>query len=257
MRDLLLEAFLWVYRVVFADGLLRYRWGQRVFFALYDGYKILFEAGPVARLQAYVPVGAFVIDVGANIGFFTVRFANWVGPAGRVIAVEPEAVNFAEMQRRLDAKGLSGRVTARRAAADREPGEVRLVVSRTNPGDHQLGESGTPVPAVTIDELVASEQRAPTLIKIDVQGAELRVLSGAQAVLERHRPVLFVELGPAALANFGTNVDEVLALLARFGYVPHTLDKAGATALTRPMLDALLAQRGYFDLLFLARAAAP
>ena len=257
MRDLLLEAFLWVYRVVFADGLLRYRWGQRVFFALYDGYKILFEAGPVARLQAYVPAGAFVIDVGANIGFFTLRFADWVGPAGRVIALEPESVNFAEMQRRIAAKGLTSLVTARRAAADHTAGDVRLIVSRTNPGDHQLGESGTPVQAVTIDQLVEAEQRVPALIKIDVQGAELRVLSGAQAVMERYRPVLFVELGPAALANFGTNVDEVLALLARFGYVPHTLDKSGATALTKPMLDALLAQRGYFDLLFLAKAAAP
>jgi FkbM family methyltransferase len=257
MRDVLLNGFLWVYRVVFADGLLRYRWGQRVFFALYDGYKILFEAGPVARLQTYVPPGAFVVDVGANIGFFTLRFANWVGPKGRVIAIEPEGVNFAEMQRRIAAKGLTGRVTAHLAAADRAAGEVRLVVSRTNPGDHQLGQAGTPVQAVTIDQLVTAEQRPPALIKIDVQGAELRVLSGAQAVLERHRPVLFVELGPAALANFGTNVDEVLTLLARFDYVPHTLDSSGATPLTKPMLDALLAQRGYIDLLFLAKAAAP
>jgi FkbM family methyltransferase len=235
--------------------LLRYRWGQRVFFALYDVYKLWFEAGPIAKLQAYVSKGACVIDVGANVGFFTLRFAHWVGPQGRVIAIEPEDVNFVELTRRISAKNLSNRIAAHHAAADRTKGEARLVVNKDHPGDHQLGDDGIPVHTVTLDGLVASEGRAPALIKIDVQGAEMRVLAGAETVLKLHRPVLFIEVDPGALDRFGTSTDMLLAFLARFDYAPHILENDGAKLLTRLMLDDLLTRRVYVDLLFIAKTA--
>lgn len=255
MRRLLQDGILWAYRIVFANNFLRYRWGQRVFFALYDVYKLWFEAGPIAKLQAYVPEGACVIDVGANVGFFTLRFAHWVGPQGRVIAIEPEDVNFVELTRRISAQTLSDRITIHHAAADRTKGEARLVVNKDHPGDHQLGDDGIPVHTVTLDGLLASEDRAPALIKIDVQGAEMRVLAGAETVLNLYRPVLFIEVDPGALGRFGTSTDALLAFLARLGYAPHALESDGARLLTRLMLDDLLARRVYVDLLFIAKTA--
>jgi hypothetical protein len=52
--------------------------------------KQYFEAGPIDRLREFVPAGSLVIDVGTNVGFFSLRFASWVGDCGKVVAIEPE-----------------------------------------------------------------------------------------------------------------------------------------------------------------------
>jgi len=252
MSRFLQGGLLWAYRVVFAHGLLRYRWGQRLYFYLYDAYKLLLEAGPISQLHALVPSATLVIDVGANVGFFTRRFARWVGAQGRVIAIEPEAMNFAELSRRIASEGHSDRVVLYQAVADRAAGEVRLVINEDHPGDHRIGRDGVPVPAVTLDALLAGETRKVALIKIDVQGAEIRVLMGAENVLTRDRPALLVEVDPAALARFDGDVESLLALLYRFEYVPHALEHDGFRPLTRPTLKELLARRSYVDVLFIA-----
>ena len=251
MRRAAQNAMLGAYRVLFARGLLRSAWGRRLFFALYEFYKNLFEAGPIGALRAFVPEGGVVIDAGANVGFFAERFARWVGPAGRVVAIEPEAANFAELARRLGAKGLGQRVDARQAVADAKSGRAHLVLNPDHPGDHRLGEAGEPVTAVRLDELVPAG-RAVALIKVDVQGAEMRVLAGASAILTRDRPALFVEVDPAGLVRYGSSVDGLLGWLAGQGYAPHTLTRTGPRPCTRGELDGILARRGYTDLLFLA-----
>ncbi len=251
MRRAAQNVMLGAYRLVFARGLLRFAWGRRAFFAVYEFYKNVFEAGPIGRLRAYVPEGGFVIDVGANVGFFTERFARWVGAEGRVLALEPEARNHAELCRRLAAKRLAERVDARRAVADAASGTAHLVINPDHPGDHRIGEAGEPVAALAIDELVPSGCRV-SLIKIDVQGAELRVLAGAAGTIARDRPALFVELDPDGLERFGADVDALLGDLAARGYAPHRLTRDGPRACPRGELDAVLARHGYTDLLFLA-----
>jgi FkbM family methyltransferase len=250
MNRPLQNALLAIYRTVFARGLLRLAWGRRLFYALYDLYKTCFEAGPVDQLRRFVPEDGFVIDVGANIGFFTMRFARWVGPAGTVVAIEPEAENFRELVRRVNASGLSRQVKTIAAVADAASGEAHLVINPDHPGDHRLGDEGLPVAAVTIDAI--SEGRTPALIKIDVQGAEAQVLAGAERTLQRVHPVLFIEIDPQGLARFGSSVSQIFERLGRFGYVPHVLEKEGPPRrLPEAERDALIAQRGYADILFI------
>lgn len=252
MRRTLQSVLLWAYGVVFSNGILRYHWGRRLFFAAYDIYKLLFEAGEINGLRTHIPIGSLVVDVGANVGFFTLRFADWVGQQGRVIAIEPESRNFAELQRRLVINGYAGRVAAHCAVADRVAGEARLLVNPDHPGDHKIGDHGIAVRAHTLDGLCADSDRPVSLVKIDVQGAAMRVLAGAEDLLASQRPALFIEADAGALARFGTNTAELLGFLARFGYVPHAMDKNGAQVLTLPMIDALIARNGYTDILFLA-----
>ena len=245
------HALLHAYRLFLVLGLLRVTWGRRLFFAAYEFYKRHYEAREIAALRTYVPDGGFVIDVGANVGFFTERFARWVGSAGRVVAIEPEEVNFAELVRRLEVKHLAERVEARREVADAQTGTTHLVVNTDHPGDHRIGETGEPVAAITLDE-VAPTGRRVALIKIDVQGAEIRVLAGARKILARDKPALFVEIEPAGLAHFGGSIDVLLGALAAEGYAPHRVSRAGTRPCSRGELDALLAKRGYTDVLFLA-----
>jgi FkbM family methyltransferase len=252
MNDYLQKALLKAYRVVFARGLLRLKWGRRLFFALYDIYKAKFEAGPIEQLQAFVPAGAAVIDVGANIGFFTLRFARWAGHSGKVIAIEPEASNFEELTRRVAGSGMANVIAPRQSLADATPGTRRLVVNLDHPGDHRLGDQGLPVAATTIDNLRDEIGRPIQFIKIDVQGAEARVLAGAERTLAMDHPALFVEIDPAALRQFDATVAEVFASLEALNYRPHILQGSGAPqVVTRVDCEAMLASRPYIDVLFL------
>src|SRR5882757_11076400 len=87
-------------------GLQRLPLFNRAFLALYPLYKKYFEAGPIDRLREFVPSGSLVIDVGANVGFFSVRFAEWVGDGGKVISIEPEDRNYDSLVWALRREGL-------------------------------------------------------------------------------------------------------------------------------------------------------
>src|SRR5205823_4492379 len=100
--------------------------GRRLFEASYQLYKDRLEAGPIRMLRPCVRPGTSVIDVGANIGFFTRQFAGWVSEGGRVIAVEPEAVNFARLQHAVTAAGLGDVVELIQGAVAERTGEGLL-----------------------------------------------------------------------------------------------------------------------------------
>jgi FkbM family methyltransferase len=251
MRQRLSDALVGLYeRAVRAGALDRPR-PRRAFEWVYLGYKRLIEAGPIDGLRGLVAHGSTVIDVGANIGFFSVRFARWVGPAGRVIAIEPEARNIDSLRHRVARAGLSSIVDCVQAAAADRPGQLRLALTPGHPGDHHLADAGEPVEAVTLDELVAQDFRPVTLIKIDVQGAETMVLAGARSVIEAHHPAIYVEVDGTALARLGSSPRGLIETAMGLGYRPHRLTRRGVRG--REQLDGLLARSsaGYIDVLLL------
>lgn len=251
MRQRLADAMVGLYASAAKAGVVGRPRAKRGFESLYLAYKSLAEAGPIAGLRQLVPTGSTVIDVGANIGFFTVRFGRWVGPDGHVIAIEPEASNFNSLRDRVERAGLSEVVQCVHAAAADRPGELRLAITPEHPADHHLATAGVPVPAVTLDDLTAEVPEQVALIKIDVQGAETLVLGGARRLLESHRPVIFVEVHEPSLARSGSSAAELLDLIIAHGYVPHRLGRQGPGHVDRR--DDLLARvgSGYIDALLL------
>lgn len=254
MDSLAQRMLLGLYRRVRGTGLLRTRAGAALFEAAYEIYKAGIEAGPIARLAPLVAPGTLVVDVGANVGFFTRRFARWVGPAGRVLALEPEPHNAARLRARIAREGLADIVETIQAAAAETEGTVLLDLNPDNPADHRLGDSGVPVGCVTLDALLG-ECRAysVSLIKIDVQGSELRVIEGARQTIARFRPALFVEVDDTHLRLGGASAAALLDRLADLGYRPHRLRRAGLSpALSRAACLDLVGRPGqYEDFIFL------
>lgn len=248
-RSPLQRTLLALYRRARQSRAMRSPVGQRAFEGAYLFYKVALEAGPIARLKPYVPPGSWTIDVGANIGMFSLRFARWTTNNGRVIAIEPETANFASLQRRLAATAVGRNVIALQAVAAETTGVLRLQVNPDHPGDHRIGVTGVPIPAVSLDDLLA-EHGHPTvsLIKIDVQGAETRVLRGATGVLARCRPALFVEVDDAALRIQQSSADELVQFLAAHGYLPYRLARTGPP---RRLPTQGLGREHYEDVLFL------
>lgn len=236
-------------------GLHRLPGFNQAFLVLYSTYKRYIEAGPVDALRAFVPAGSLVIDVGANVGFFSRRFAKWVGDSGRVIAIEPEDHNYRSLIGALDRDGVLDRVQAIKAVAAASRGPAFLEINPLHPADHKLSRDGTgvSVAAVTLDELVQGAGDAmPALVKIDVQGAEMLVLEGADDILKKSGAALFVELHEEGLNRFGTSVAAILDRLDGYGYQAHWIARsAPPRKASRSDIHDAIARTGYVDVLFL------
>lgn len=257
MKRVLQSALLAAYRVVNKTGVFNTAWGRRFFEAAYGVYKRRLEAGPTQLLRRWVKPGTCVIDVGANVGFFTLQFASWVSGGGKVLALEPEAVNFARLEDAVRQAGLTAVVESIRAAVADAVGDGFLELNPGHPGDHKLGSAGVPVPLTTLDELLAARGWPEvSLIKIDVQGAEARVLAGARRVIERFRPALFVEVDDRMLRQYGSSAAELLTSGAALGYAPHA--RAGdalSPALSLEEALGVVGAKKYEDLLLLPAEA--
>jgi FkbM family methyltransferase len=177
-----------------------------------------------------------------------------------VIAIEPEDRNFASLTDAIGREGLSSRVTALKAVAAAAPGEIFLELNPLHPADHKISRDGAglPVKAVTLDELVPDKTSLrPSLVKIDVQGAEMMVLMGGAEILKLAGPALFIELDEAALNKFGSSIAAILEHLSQYGYEAYWLARSGPHKKTCAVeIHAKARLAGYLDVLFL-KAAAP
>jgi FkbM family methyltransferase len=153
--------------------------------------------------QAMLRAGDVAVDVGANIGVFSIAMGQAVGKTGRVLAFEPQPLIFGTLTRNLARHGLE-RVEVQRAIVSDVEGAGQFADVRTLPEGRKvnfgtisvtsriLPEYGgmSPTPVVTLDRL---ELVRCDLIKIDVEGAEEAVLRGAVATIARCRPILSLE----------------------------------------------------------------
>jgi FkbM family methyltransferase len=154
------------------------------------------------HLPSYEPVawvspepGQIFIDIGAHVGWYTLRAARAVGPTGLVIAFEPDPVNRHQLEKNLSLNQVSNCEVVSLAAWSRS-GQVRWC-SAQEPVWHRIDEregSGV-IEATRVDDLVArrSLQRVDW-IKMDIEGGEVEALKGAADTLDRFRPALFIEV---------------------------------------------------------------
>jgi FkbM family methyltransferase len=186
----------------------------------YFAYKRGLETTEYRRIVQLAGPGALVVDAGANIGFFTMELAKQVGPNGRVIAIEPDRVNFNMLQRNMDRAGLAERCILVNAAVSSRTGLAQLAIDHHHPANHRLGDSGPEVKLHTIDELVSkygNGQRV-ALIKLDIQGSEVDALRGAGSTMSRDRPEIAFEIDPSSLAEFEYTTQDLLDEVLRHDY---------------------------------------
>lgn len=180
-----------------------------------------------------VQPGDVVYDVGANVGYYSLIAAHLAGPAGRVYAFEPVPRNVAYLSRHLEMNAVANTTILEVAVAARA-GMARFDASG-EPSMGSLNPSGTlHVKTVVLDDLLAmSAVEPPTLVKIDVEGAELSVLQGATHILRRYRPLIL-------LATHGRAVhDACVTLLENERYELIAIDTqrvaSASELLARPM----------------------
>lgn len=159
--------------------------------------------------------GDYVLDIGGNIGWYSVVAAKTIGPSGRIMTFEPDPDNFKILSRNLERVQGSAQTLPRHAAVSDSEGALKLFIDPENRGDHRIFDDGTErpfinVPTSTLDVLLADGPKLPDLVKSDTQGSEARILRGARATFARGwRPVLVMEFWPFGLTGSG---DDPLAL---------------------------------------------
>lgn len=172
-------------------------------------------------------LGDVVIDIGANIGWYSVIASLHVGPAGKVVSFEPSDENYALLARNIRRNGLKN-VLLHRAAIGAEDAIGKLYLSETNRGDHQLeSHDNTRVSeAVSVKSLGSVLRRLgskPSVLKIDTQGSEQRILQS----VSRHdidETSIFIEFWPYGLSRSGSSADGLLDILSSFGHQIFIID---------------------------------
>lgn len=189
-----------------------------------------FEPATRAALAKFVKPGMTVLDVGANIGAHTLYLAKLVGSEGRVFAFEPTEFAFAKLTRNLALNpALTSRVIAQQcylAATDKEdiPDEIwsswpLAAGDDLHPVHLGAGKSTTGARARSVDGVLADYGSPPVgVIKMDVDGAECDVLSGAAKTMAKDRPVFVMEWTPYTLEERGRSFAEMISFFAPLGY---------------------------------------
>jgi FkbM family methyltransferase len=165
-------------------------------------------------LRTHLRPGDVYFDIGAHIGFFVLCAATIVGEYGRIVALEPDPQNFSILAANIQRNGLQC-VTAIKAAAWSSSGEVTFASPASTSGrlqgrvtsDDSFTEEGAAgdrkVAALRLDDISSSP---PTVVKIDVEGAEIEACRGAGRLLVEKKTVWIVEAHGAAQA---TKLDEL------------------------------------------------
>ena len=182
-----------------------------------------YEAKDFAMVRRLVAPGATFVDIGANIGWYTVHVAL-ADPTARVVAVEPIPTSYRWLARAVESNRLTNVVTLNAAVAA-EPGEVELWLdagisgaASSAPSTGTTGLERLACPAVTIDDLVATHGGRASFIKIDIEGAELFALRGAGRVLGEERPIVFAEMLRKLTRPFGYHPNDIIELMRGHGY---------------------------------------
>lgn len=173
-----------------------------------------------------------VLDVGANVGFWSTQLAQMLGSSLRIYAFEPVPATFCKLICSVEQLTLEARVFPVCAAMSDRSQLVQLSVNPRVSGYAQVSEGQlnarvgdriATAAATSVDEFVTALGIRPALLKVDVEGSEIRVLRGARSLIgSLSRPALLFEFNPLTLAEVGASPRSFVELLT--GYVLHYVD---------------------------------
>jgi len=196
-----------------------------------------FEPTTSAIVKSILRPGDLVVDVGANIGYFSLLFAHIVGPDGAVLAYEPVPALSKQLTRNLELNQIKN-VTVSNIALSDHRGAATFYVGRvSNTGASSLrpmkdSQSSFDVELAPFDELVDCPT-AVSLIKIDVEGAELKVLRGMEKTLRQTQPHLLVEITDLFLREMGDSAEALLTYIYSLGYKMYVILDGKVTLLEK------------------------
>jgi FkbM family methyltransferase len=162
--------------------------------------------------------GMNVIDIGAHIGTYSILAAEKVGPAGKVVSVEPEPRNYEQLKKNIELNKFKNVITKNMALSDHE-GLEKLYLNIDNSGGHSLTfqkdkNSYINVTVKTLDNLIEElNLKKIDIIKIDAEGSEIPILKGAEKTLKNNPDMKII----VAAEHYPSQAEEVREFLNSVG----------------------------------------
>lgn len=188
-----------------------------------------YEPKATQLISQFLKPGDVFVDIGAHVGYFSMIAASIVGDEGRVLAFEPEIRNYHRILEHIRINQLRN-IIPFPWAVDEVSGTVDLCICTGNDGGHALWDTDmaqittpakrTPVYGVSIDHFLQTFSLPKiTVVKIDVEGCELRSLRGARQAIGKHRPLLVIsECHRSYLQANGESEQTLRAFFRELGY---------------------------------------
>lgn len=177
-------------------------------------------------VKKQIKEGDVVLDIGANLGYYTLIFARLVGSKGTVYSFEPEPYNFSLLKKNVDINGYKN-VRLENAAISNKNGNTRLYLAKEHTGMHRIypsrwvSKNYAEVKMIRLDDYFKDDflKNRISFIKIDVEGSELSVLQGMQSLLDNNKEVkIMLEFVPSSIREFGAKPMDILELIEDNGF---------------------------------------
>lgn len=196
-------------------------------------YDKIWEPETTKLIKNIIHKGDIGIDLGANIGYFTILMANLVGMSGKIFSFEPDPQNFDILQKNIKQNQLKNVIPKQSAIGDID-GKIKLYLSNTNAGwhkvfptqfvDYEVSKKNIDVDICSLDKLFANKKI--DLIKMDVEGYEWNTIQGGKQILEENYDIkLIFEFFPMALRANNVKPDMVLRYLLDIGFHIYVIDE--------------------------------
>lgn len=199
-----------------------------------------YERPLVEFFRARLTKGMVFADVGAQVGQYTLLSAKCVGAEGHVHAFEPSPATLLRLRKNIALNGFQN-VTFHELAVADFSGETELHIQEQNPDGVNTGTNSlrmksdwtqaahVVVPVRPLDDVLCNIKRLDAL-KVDVEGAELAVIRGAQETLKKFKPLIAIEAEEDSAQAFGYSTRELKAAIENLGYNLFRISREGKTA---------------------------
>jgi len=191
---------------------------------------ISWEEDTTKLFEKLVKKGDIVVDLGANVGYFTLLAAKLVGEHGKVFAFEPNPKNFEYLTKNVKLNNYNN-VTAEQKAVSNVAGKIKLFICPYDTGHHtinqqegiesyRMGRTGKStsidIDSVKLDEYMSGKSDRVDAMKIDVEGAEALAIEGMKEILAKNKDIkIFIEFFPLLIEKMGNSPKEFIESLLR------------------------------------------
>lgn len=213
-------------------------------FAEVQGHKMLLDSKDDLRLSIHgvfeqhetelvkkeIKKGDIILDIGANIGYYTLIFAKSVGEEGKVFAFEPEPDNFALLKKNVEINDYKNVILVQKAISNKT-GRTKLYLCEEGPGDHRIydwldGRQSIEIEVIRLDDYFKDYDGKIDFIKMDIQGAEGEAIQGMPNLLDKNKTVkIITEFAPLWLKRSGIEPEEYLKLLLKHDFKLYRINK--------------------------------
>ncbi len=192
----------------------------------------IFEEIETKFVMNEIKDGDFVLDLGANIGYYTLIFAKLVGNNGKVFSFEPEQANFNLLLKNVKENNYNN-VILENIAISNNTGTATLYLSNGRPGSHTIFPTSfsiyrKKVKMIKLDDYFANSsfKNKISFIKMDIEGSELNAMEGLISILKINKKIkLLIEFNPKLITQNRLDSEDLLNLLKNLGFKISYFDK--------------------------------